>query len=454
MSTTINPAAADRTLATRIRLADGHLFTGALPSERHRRIQLGLLHADSDGYVELAAGRRPTGAKLRITTRKDPGHFLAGGGSGGEGWLDALLMLVERHAARGEEVFVAPAVRHDRAATKAHVSHTKWLWIDVDGRDGLPAVRRLLRSKPAQLIVESAGSGGMHCYWRLISPLGGDPIERAHERLIYALGYELRDGRPVPSVADAACKDRSRVMRLAGTVNGKSGRCARIVFADFAHAGWALDDLLGDLPPTPRAVVPGRAQTSPGHDDPYKRIAPVEYFQCLAGIEVPGHGLVSCPSPAHRDATPSCHVGRAPDDGWCCHGCGAGGAIYDLASVLLGGPTGRWLRGAAFRCARDLVHDAFGASRSAVTAANATRDITGGLAHPDVRGSCVLTRPAAGRTLRLTGPQLVTEESDGEDDVRGDDGADRAGDDARLGDGGDVLGLPHAGGCAARGGHA
>ena len=93
MSTTISPAAADGALATRIRLPDGRLFTGALPPERHRRIHLGLLHADSDGYVELAAGRRPPGAKLRITTRRDPGHFLAGGGSGGEGWLDALLML-------------------------------------------------------------------------------------------------------------------------------------------------------------------------------------------------------------------------------------------------------------------------------------------------------------------------------------------------------------------------
>jgi hypothetical protein len=359
MSTTITPSSAEAQLPTRIRLADGRVFSGALPIERHRRIHLGLLHADSDGYVEIAAGWRPAGGKLRVTTRRDPGHFLPAGRRGAARWLDALLGLVARHAERGEEVFVAPAVRHERGAGKAHVSHTGWLWIDVDGRDGLPAVGALLRRKPAQLVVASAGSGGVHCYWRLRSPLRADAIEGAHERLIYALGYELRDGRPVATVADAACRDRSRVMRLAGTVNAKSARCARIVSADLGHAGWALDELLAELPATPRPSVRARAQTALAHDDPYKQIAPVEYFRRLAGIEVPASGLVRCPSPTHEDMTPSCHVGRDAGEGFCCHGCGIGGAIYDLASVLEGGATGRWLRGDAFRRARERVRVTF-----------------------------------------------------------------------------------------------
>jgi len=40
--------------------------------------------------------------------------------------------------------------------------------------------------------------------------------------------------------------------------------------------------------------------------------------------------------------------------------CGARGAIYDLASVVLGGPWGRELRGEAFKRARSYVADAFG----------------------------------------------------------------------------------------------
>jgi len=39
---------------------------------------------------------------------------------------------------------------------------------------------------------------------------------------------------------------------------------------------------------------------------------------------------------------------------------GRPGAIYDLASVLEGGPTGPWLRGDAFRAARARVLATFG----------------------------------------------------------------------------------------------
>ena len=70
--------------------------------------------AQSDGLVELAAGRREHG-KLSITTRPPPrtrpDHFLPGGASGKEGWLEGLLALADRHAKRGEEVFIAPAGR-------------------------------------------------------------------------------------------------------------------------------------------------------------------------------------------------------------------------------------------------------------------------------------------------------------------------------------------------------
>lgn len=352
-------------LPIRVRLADDRVWTGEIPAERHRRIHLGMLHADTGGYVEIAAGPRPPGGKLRITTRRDPGHFLPGGASGEGRWLDALAGLAARHASRGEEVCVAPAVRSERAAAKAHVAHTNWLWVDIDGTEGLPAVRRFLSTKPAHLVTESAGSGGLHCYWRMDVPLraDGDAIERAHERLIFALGYTWKQGRPIPTVADRACKDRSRVMRLAGTVNGKTGRHARVIWADFALAPWTLQGLVGDLadPPEPRRNR-RRPATPVGHEDPYKRIPPVDYFQRLAQIEVPARGLVSCPNPAHTDATPSCCVSADPGDGWCCHGCGAAGAIYDLASVLQGGPTGRWLRGDEFRRARERVRQAYGAA--------------------------------------------------------------------------------------------
>ena len=99
------------------------------------------------------------------------------------------------------------------------------------------------------------------------------------------------------------------MMRLAGTVNHKTGRHARIVEADFQLPGYPLDQLVGDLPDPAPPAAPARAGRAVDHDDPYKRIPPPEYFQRLAGITVPRSGLVSCPVPGHDDAHPSCSVG-------------------------------------------------------------------------------------------------------------------------------------------------
>jgi hypothetical protein len=266
-------------------------------------------------------------------------------------------------------VGVAPRIR--RRGDKHAIAHTRFLWVDVDEPGELPALWALLAERPCHLLIESGGSGGAHAYWKLAEPLAAtqvdpttgeviEPIEQAHLRLIHALGVDA-DGRP--SVADVACKERARVMRLAGTVNYKTGQYARVVEADFALPGYGVAELVGSLPdPSPiRRAEPSMRRGNAG-EDPYKQIAPPEYFRRLAGITVPRVGLVSCPAPAHRDRHPSCSVGAEASQGWCCHSgeCGARGAIYDLASVLVGGPWGRELRGAASTRARARGREAFG----------------------------------------------------------------------------------------------
>ena len=344
------------------------MFAGELPAVRHRALQLGMLHEQTRGLVELAAGSRRDG-RLHITTRRRNDHFLPGGGAGQEGWLEALLELAEHHAARGEEVFVAPAGRAAPRGDKQAVSEARFLWVDVDRPGQLHALWAFLAERPCHMLIESGGSGGCHAYFRLAEPLAAshvvkatgelvEPIERANLRIVHRLGVG-EDGRP--SVADPACADRSRVMRLAGSVNGKTGAHARIVEADFALAPYPIAQLVGDLPDPANYLVPRAKRSGRGHD-PYKRISPPEYFAKLAGIVVPRDGLVSCPAPEHEDHNPSCSVGTSPDQGWCCHSgsCGARGAIYDLASVLLGGPWGHELRGEAFNRARAYVADVFG----------------------------------------------------------------------------------------------
>ena len=79
----------------------------------------------------------------------------------------------------------------------------------------------LIAERPCHLLIETAGSGGMHAYWRLDQPLAAhrvdrktgdtvEPIERANLRLIHHLGCDP-DGKP--TVADPACKERARVLR-------------------------------------------------------------------------------------------------------------------------------------------------------------------------------------------------------------------------------------------------
>lgn len=364
-------------LRCRVRLADGRTFAGELPASRHRALQAGILHADTDGLVEIAAGTRRNG-RLNLVTRPSadkpprPEQFPSGGHAGGPQWLDRLLAVVARHVARDQEVFVAPAARDTPRGDRSAVTHTRWLWVDVDEPGELPRLWALLAERPCHLLIASGGSGGVHAYWRLSEPLHAtrmiastgelaEPIERAHQRLIHHLGV---DEHGHPNVADLACQDRSRVMRLAGTVNHKTGRHAQILEADLALDSYAIDRLVGDLP-DPDQATPRRRRTLPRgeHPDPFKRIAPPEYFEALAGLEVPARGgLVRCPAPWHRDEHPSCSVGADPGQGWCCHSprCGARGAIYDLASVLLGGPFGAHLRGEAFKRARAYVADIFG----------------------------------------------------------------------------------------------
>ena len=132
--------------------------------------------------------------------------------------------------------------------------------------------------RPCHLLIESGGSGGAHAYWKLAEPLAAtqvepvtdevvEPIEQAHLRLINRLGVDA-DGRP--SVADVACKERARVMRLAGTVNHKSGRYVRVVEADFALPAYPLGELVGEWPdPSPVRPAAARPRGALAGEDPY-----------------------------------------------------------------------------------------------------------------------------------------------------------------------------------------
>jgi len=343
-------------LKTHIRLADGREVRVGLCAARHRALQIGLLHRHSDGYLEIAAGPRKPNGKLEIHTRKRPDHYLAtGGGRRGRAWLDRALALCERHAARREEVFVAPAERERPEPGKNAVERSSWLWVEIDRPGELGRLWDFVAERPCQLVIESAGSGGVHAYWRLSQPLSAlsvdgqtgevcELIERANRRLAAELG------------ADPVSVNRDRLLRLAGAVNYKTGNSARILYADFQAPGWPVARLIGDLP-DPRP--PARRVARPVRLDDLEAIPAPVYYERITGMSVGRDGTVRCPAAWHEDRNPSARVWEEPGRGWYCFACGAGGGIYQLASVVLGGPYGPDLRDHAFRAAKRLAEEAF-----------------------------------------------------------------------------------------------
>jgi hypothetical protein len=66
-------------------------------------------------------------------------------------------------------------------------------------------------------------------------------------------------------------------------------------------------------------------------------------------------GISKCPRPREHRHYASCQVFAEAERGWWCYGCSRGGRIYDLASLLQGGPWGRDLRGEVLSQVRRLV---------------------------------------------------------------------------------------------------
>lgn len=391
MSDTIAPPTV--ALPCRVRRSDGSVFDGALRPIDHQAIQLQILHQTTAGFIELTPGTANERGKAQIDRRKHQRHFLHGPARRPHDWLDRLL----RHAARitagdfqanwrprldppRESVHVGVAGRNARRGQRENVEVSQFVWVDLDGPEHLDRLWALNEQYPAHLVVLSGGSGGVHAYWRLAEPLPAtvidpqtagpvrDPhtgdivewIERANMRLIHRLG---RDGAG-EHVADWQCRDRHRVMRLAGTVNFKTGQYARILYADFHRPGYPIGDFIGrlaDPPPKPKPPK-RRLEDFYGGPDPYEAIPAVVYYEALTGREA-GRGLVQCPHPDHPDSDPSCSLGSGDRSHlWKCHACDRAGGIYQMASAVLGGPT-EGLRGEAFKTAQRLIVERFGDRR-------------------------------------------------------------------------------------------
>ena len=320
---TEGPAAPARVRVTR---PDGTVFQQQLTAKQQIALYSELVHTGK-GLVELVAATRAADGSLRMRRRDDPRNYLPAGDG------RALAERARRHAATGHELFASVLPRTRPEPGKQAVERGRVVWIDLDEVDVGEGLVRVQSLRPHLAV---ASGGGLHAYWRLAEELDAMAVESLNRRLAHRLG------------GDMSCTDRGRIMRLPGSFNAKRAAWCRILAADFARPLVDPDQVvraLADPEPRRERSRPPRVRLS--EDDELGRIPPPVYFRLLCGLAVPSRGgYVLCP--LHDERTPSCMVWAEPERGWWCFGCGRGGGLYDLASLLEGGPWGRELRGSSF----------------------------------------------------------------------------------------------------------
>ena len=312
-----------------LRFRDGSVRVSHLRAAEEAALYSQLVHAGQPGLVEFVTAKRLADGSLRMRSRRDPAAYLRAGDG------RALATALAQARRRREEAFTSPLARPEPLPGKQAVECGPVAWCDLDGTALEPVWPTWLR--PA--LVVSSGRG-LHAYWRLDGEVSAAMIESINRRLAGRFGGDL------------ACTDRGRIMRLPGSFNGKRGQWCAIRRADLTARPLVVERALGELPDPDPPRPPRRSRVAPRPDDDLATITPPRYFALLCGIEVPdAGGYVRCP--LHEERTASCMVWPEPERGWWCFGCGRGGGIYDLASLLAGGAWGSALRCERFAAVRE-----------------------------------------------------------------------------------------------------
>jgi hypothetical protein len=215
------------------------------------------------------------------------------------------------------DLYVGAVPRAKRGSDRKALTDTgHYVWADCDTDQATAAL--LDFPVPPTFLIESGGltatgTPRLHGWWLLRRRAAIAAIEHVNTRLAIALG------------SDAAVTDATRILRLPGTVNTKTGRPASVLDVTDDVDPPALCDHLPALPFSRQ-----RRGSERRADTPLRGIPATEYVPALADVEVGRNGKARCPF--HEERTPSLHV-YSGDRGWCCFGCGAGGDVYTFAAL-------------------------------------------------------------------------------------------------------------------------
>ena len=277
-------------------------------------------------YVGALFGSAPDGVlvevRFRVPSGMRQGFFTLGAS---RAVVDAVAGLATQ-----TDVFlgVLPRVRR-RGRLEDVVERGGVVWADCDSSASTAALRSF---EPRPSMVVASGSGQhRQAYWFLQELVDLAWLERLNRRLASALG------------ADAGVVTKPHtILRPPGSLNWKHRPPApvRLIVVRGDHRISAAE-LDRQLPHEQERIgrdarAPGQALPSPTVVDSLEMVPPRVYFERLTGLRVGHSGKVCCPF--HEDRTPSLHVYDDPGRGWYCFGCGRGGSIYDLASLV-------WQRG-------------------------------------------------------------------------------------------------------------
>jgi hypothetical protein len=146
---------------------------------------------------------------------------------------------------RREEVYVGAAPRRGEDGTKAGVSRALAIWADLDAKAGYTRESRIeqFAKLPYQPSIVVWTGGGFHPYWLLKESAEG-PEELSRAECIMRRIAEGLGGDPV--------HDRSRILRVPGTHNWKSGEPRPVVMEhidpDLRHGLEELEEMAQALP--------------------------------------------------------------------------------------------------------------------------------------------------------------------------------------------------------------
>ena len=138
--------------------------------------------------------------------------------------LDNMARQAVTLSSEGAEVFFGVSTRLERKGRRESVAQVPGFFSDLDfdrfDAGGIEALERLDQFTPPPTQVIHTG-GGLHCYWRLTTPLFPTPKTQA---MLRAVVREVG--------ADPAATDLSRVLRVPGTWSWKRDAPVKLLRCD------------------------------------------------------------------------------------------------------------------------------------------------------------------------------------------------------------------------------